>query len=95
MPVTEGAIPKAAEPPPDPQTVFSVISAIDQWPSWDPDVKSVTVQGAGPTRHRILLEVGAQHPHLHPPGSRKTLDKGIRSILSHLKTEAERRAAMA
>jgi hypothetical protein len=27
--------------------------------------------------------------------SRKTLDKGIRSILSHLKTEAERRAAMA
>jgi hypothetical protein len=24
---------------------------------------------------------------------RKTLDKGIRSVLSHLKTEAERRAA--
>ena len=27
--------------------------------------------------------------------SRKTLDKGIRSVLSHLKTEAERRAAAA
>jgi hypothetical protein len=25
--------------------------------------------------------------------SRRTLDKGIRSVLSHLKTEAERRAA--
>jgi len=27
--------------------------------------------------------------------SRKTLDKGIRSVLAHLKTEAERRAAAA
>jgi hypothetical protein len=27
--------------------------------------------------------------------SRKTLDKGIRSVLSHLKAEAERRAATA
>jgi hypothetical protein len=27
--------------------------------------------------------------------SRKTLDKGIRSILAHLKSEAERRAAAA
>jgi carbon monoxide dehydrogenase subunit G len=29
----------------DPSTVFSVIAAIDQWPSWNPDVKSVTVEG--------------------------------------------------
>ena len=29
----------------DPQTVFSVIAAIDRWPSWNPDVKSVTVPG--------------------------------------------------
>ena len=29
----------------DPQTVFTVISAIDQWPSWNPDVKSVSVEG--------------------------------------------------
>jgi len=29
----------------DPQTVFAVISAIDQWPSWNPDVKSVGVEG--------------------------------------------------
>ena len=28
----------------DPQTVFTVISAIDQWPSWNPDVKSVSVE---------------------------------------------------
>ena len=29
----------------DPQAVFSVIAAIDQWPSWNPDVKSVELQG--------------------------------------------------
>jgi Polyketide cyclase / dehydrase and lipid transport len=29
----------------DPQTVFAVILAIDQWPSWNPDVKSVELQG--------------------------------------------------
>src|SRR5215217_5061309 len=29
----------------DPQTVFAVLSAIDQWPSWNPDIKSVTLQG--------------------------------------------------
>jgi uncharacterized protein YndB with AHSA1/START domain len=29
----------------DPQTVFAVISTLDQWPSWNPDVKSVSVQG--------------------------------------------------
>jgi uncharacterized protein YndB with AHSA1/START domain len=31
----------------DPQTVFSVIAAIDQWPSWNPDIKSVEVAPAG------------------------------------------------
>jgi hypothetical protein len=34
-----------------------------------------------------LVLVAADH--------RKTLDKGIRSVLAHLKTEAERRAATA
>jgi hypothetical protein len=29
----------------DRQTVFAVIAAIDQWPSWNPDIKSVTLQG--------------------------------------------------
>ncbi len=29
----------------DPQTVYAVISAIDQWPSWNPDVRSVTLEG--------------------------------------------------
>jgi hypothetical protein len=27
----------------DPQTVFAMISAIDQWPSWNPDVKSCSI----------------------------------------------------
>jgi uncharacterized protein YndB with AHSA1/START domain len=129
----------------DPQTVFSVISAIDQWPSWNPDVKSVTLQGpvqpgtvfrwkAGPSTLTSTLQV-VESPHeiawtgstmgikavhvfrfqasdggtlarseeswegliarLLKGYSRKTLDKGIRSVLSHLKAEAERRAATA
>ena len=129
----------------DPQTVFSVISAIDQWPSWNPDVKSVTVEGpvqpgtvfrwkSGPSTLTSTLQVvdppdeiawtgttlGIKAVHvfrfqasdgrtlahseeswegliarLLKGYSRRTLDKGIRSILSHLKTEAERRAATA
>jgi hypothetical protein len=29
----------------DPETVFAVISAIDEWPSWNPDVKSAVLEG--------------------------------------------------
>lgn len=29
----------------DPETVFSVISGIDAWPTWNPDVKSAEVDG--------------------------------------------------
>jgi len=129
----------------DPQTVFSVISAIDQWPSWNPDVRSVTLQGpvqpgavfrwkSGPSSLTSTLQV-VDPPHeiawtgttmgikavhvfrfqandgrtlarseeswegllasLLRRYSRKTLDKGIRSVLAHLKTEAERRSAAA
>ena len=129
----------------DLSTVFSVIAAIDRWPSWNPDVKSVTVEGpvqpgtvfrwkVGPSSLTSTLQVvdppreiawtgttmGIKAVHvfrfqasdggtlarseeswegliarLLKGYSRKTLDKGIRSILSHLKTEAERRAAAA
>jgi uncharacterized protein YndB with AHSA1/START domain len=129
----------------DPQTVFAVISAIDQWPSWNPDIKSVTVRGpvqpgtrfrwkSGPSTLTSTLQVvdppheiawtgttmGIKAVHLfrfqasdggtlaHSEESwegliasllkgysRRTLDKGIHSILEHLKTEAERRAATA
>jgi uncharacterized protein YndB with AHSA1/START domain len=129
----------------DPQTVFAVISAIDQWPSWNPDVRSVTLQGpvqpgtvfrwkAGPSSLTSTLQVvdppreiawtgttmGIKAVHvfrfqandggtlarseeswqgllasLLKGYSRKTLDKGIRSVLAHLKVEAERRAATA
>ena len=129
----------------DPQRVFAVIAAIDQWPSWNADVKSVELQGSvqlgtgfrwksGPSTLTSTLQVvdppreiawtgttmGIKAVHvfrfqaseggtlahseeswegliasLLKGYSRKTLDKGIRSILSHLKTEAERRAAMA
>jgi hypothetical protein len=129
----------------DPQTVFSVISAIGQWPSWNPDVKSVTLQGpvepgtvfrwkSGPSSLISTLQV-VDPPHeiawtgttmlikavhvfrfqasdggtlarseeswegllasLLKGYSRRTLDKGIRSVLARLKTEAERRAATA
>jgi uncharacterized protein YndB with AHSA1/START domain len=129
----------------DPQTVFGVISAIDQWPSWNPDIKSVTVQGpvqpgtgfrwkSGPSTLTSTLQVvdppqeigwtgrtmGIKAVHvfrfqgrdggtlarseeswegvlasLLKGYSRRSLDKAIRSILSHLKVEAERRAAAA
>jgi uncharacterized protein YndB with AHSA1/START domain len=127
----------------DPQTVFSVLSSIDQWPSWNPDIKSVTLQGpvqsgtlfrwkSGPATLTSALQVvdppreiawtgttmGIKAVHVfrfqaNDDGtlarseeswegliasllkgySRRTLDKGIHSVLSHLKTEAERRAA--
>jgi uncharacterized protein YndB with AHSA1/START domain len=126
----------------DTQTVFSVIAALDQWPSWNPDVKSVRVEGpvqpgtvfrwkAGPSSLTSTLQVvdppteiawtgttmaiKAVHvfwfqasdggtlarseeswegllPSLLKGYSRRTLDKGIRSVLAHLKAEAERRA---
>ena len=129
----------------DPQTVFAVISAVDQWRSWNPDVKSVTLRGpvqpgtvfrwkSGPSTLTSTLQVvdppreiawtgttmGIKAVHvfrfqannggtlarseeswqgllasLLKGYSRKTLDKGIRSVLAHLKTEAERRAATA
>jgi hypothetical protein len=129
----------------DPQTVYAVISSIDQWPSWNPDVKSVTLQGpvqpgtlfrwkAGPSCLTSTLQVvdppgeivwtgttmGIKAVHVFrfrgndggtlarseesweglPPSllrgySRRTLDKGIHSVLQHLKVEAERRAATA
>jgi uncharacterized protein YndB with AHSA1/START domain len=37
----EGEIQIAA----DPKSVFSVMSAIDEWPSWNPDVNSVKLEG--------------------------------------------------
>jgi uncharacterized protein YndB with AHSA1/START domain len=52
----------------DPETVFSVIAAIDQWPSWNPDVRSVDLAGpvepgtvfrwkAGPSTLTSILRV--------------------------------------
>jgi uncharacterized protein YndB with AHSA1/START domain len=129
----------------DPQTVFAVISAIDQWPSWNPDIKSVTLQGpvqpgtgfrwkSGPSTLTSTLQVvdppqeiawtgttmgvkavhmfrfqdrdggtlarseeswGGMLASLLKGYSRRSLNKAIRSILSHLKVEAERRAARA
>jgi uncharacterized protein YndB with AHSA1/START domain len=129
----------------DPQTVFAVLSAIDQWPSWNPDIKSVELQGpvrpgtvfrwkSGPSSLTSALQVvdppneiawtgttmGIKAVHVfrfqaNDSGtlarseeswegliasllkgySRKSLDKAIRGVLSHLKAEAERRAATA
>jgi hypothetical protein len=64
----------------DPQTMFSVLAAIDQWPSWNPDMRSVQLQGQ--------VQPGTVF-------RRATLDKGIRTVLSRLKAAAEWRAATA
>jgi hypothetical protein len=127
----------------DPQTVFWVIAAIDEWPSWNEDVESAKLEGplqpgtvfrwkSGPTSLVSTLQVvdppnelawtgkamtiRAVHVFRFEPKdggtlarseeswdgviatllkgySRKTLDKGIKDVLSHLKAEAERRGA--
>ena len=52
----------------DTETVFSVIAAIDEWPSWNPDVRSATLEGpvepgttfrwkSGPTTLTSMLQV--------------------------------------
>jgi hypothetical protein len=84
---------------------------VDQWPSWNPDIKSVELQGpvqpgtvfrwkAGPSSLTSTLQVVDPPREIAWTGttigkgySRRTLDKGIRSVLAHLK--AERRAATA
>jgi uncharacterized protein YndB with AHSA1/START domain len=129
----------------DPETVFSVISAIEEWPAWHPDVKSAQLEGAvepgtvfrwkvGSSSLTSTLRVvdppreiawtgktmGIKAVHVfrfeaHTGGtlarseeswegliagllkgwSRRTLEKGVNEMLSHLKTESERRAARA
>jgi uncharacterized protein YndB with AHSA1/START domain len=127
----------------DPQTVFSVISAIEEWPTWNKGVKSAKLEGpvqpgtvfrwkSGPASLVSTLQVvdppnefawtgktmsiKAVHVFRFEPRdggtlarseeswegfvaivlkgySRKTLDTGIKDVLSQLKTEAERRAS--
>jgi uncharacterized protein YndB with AHSA1/START domain len=127
----------------DPETVWEVIAAIDNWPRWNPDVKSASLEGplvrgsvfkwkAGPSSLTSTLQIvdrpkeitwtgktmgiHAVHVFRFEPRdggtiavseeswdgliarllkgySRKTLDRGIRSILEYLKVEAESRAA--
>ena len=126
----------------DPDTVFSVISSIDAWPSWNPDVKSAVLEGPVEPGTVFRWKVGlssltstlkvvdppnevawtgrtmgitAIHvfrfeadesgtrarseeswegliPGLLKGWSRRTLEKGIEDVLSHLKVESERRA---
>jgi hypothetical protein len=54
----------------DPQTVFAVISAIDHWPFWNPDIKSVTLHGPVQPGTGFRWKSGPSTPHLDPPGSR-------------------------
>lgn len=129
----------------DPGTVFDVISEIGEWPDWNPDVKSASIDGAaepgtvfrwkaGPGTITSTLQVvdrpgeigwtgrtmgitavhvfrfeeadGGTRAHsaeswkgliasLLTGYSRRTLDETIASVLGHLKTESERRAAAA
>ena len=129
----------------DPQTVFSVIAAIADWASWNPDVEWVKLENAvepgavfrwksGPSSLTSTLQVvdppreiawtgttmtiKAIHVFRFEPKdggtlarseeswdgvlarllksySRRSIDKAIKNVLSHLKTEAERRAAAA
>lgn len=128
-----------------PEIVWAVLTDIERWPSWNPDVKSASPAGplakgtqfrwkAGPGTITSTLQfvepphliawtgktfgIKAVHVHrLEPQGDAtivkseeswdglvvrvlrgsmtKTLQKSTESGLRHLKTEAERRTAMA
>ena len=65
----------------DPETVFSVISAIEAWPSWNPDVKSAELEGpvepdtvfrwkAGLSSLTSTLQVVEQPHESHGPAAR-------------------------
>ena len=87
------------------QTVWAVLSAIEQWPSWNPDVKSVQLQGrvqpatvfrwkAGPSTLTSTLQVvDPPHELALKRSGRRTLDRGIHNVLERLKAVAERRTA--
>ena len=49
----------------DSQTVFSVIAAIDDWPAWNPDVKSAKLEGPLEIGAGLPLEIGAGHDRLN------------------------------
>lgn len=47
-----------------PETVWEVLTAFDRWPSWNPDVKSMSVQGRLVEGSVFSLEGGARDDHL-------------------------------
>ena len=54
----------------DPEVVWEVLTAIDDWPGWNPDV-TVGVPGGGADRGLPLsVEGGAGHDHLDAPAGR-------------------------
>jgi uncharacterized protein YndB with AHSA1/START domain len=126
----------------DPDTVWQVLADLDRWPRWNPDIRSIALEGplepgsvfrwrAGTSltstlqvvdRPRELAWTGttmgirAVHifrfeprdggtrasseeswdgllPRLFKRFSRRTLERGIRTMLARLKVESERQAA--
>jgi uncharacterized protein YndB with AHSA1/START domain len=126
----------------NPDTVWQVLADLERWPTWNPDIRSIALDGplapgsvfrwkAGTSltstlqvvdRPRELawtgttMGINAVHvfrfeprdggtrasseeswegllPRLFKRYSRRTLDRGIRTMLARLKVESERRAA--
>ena len=42
----------------DPGTVWDVLTAVERWPSWNPDVKSATLDGSLAERGRFRWKAG-------------------------------------
>ena len=49
------------EAPPD--TVWDVLTAIDDWPTWNPDVKEASLQGPPCPGHEVPVEGGPGYDH--------------------------------
>jgi hypothetical protein len=69
----------------DPETVWGVLADIGGWPSWNPDITGVTLQGP--------VRPGTTFRWKSGPGTTTTLKAAIGTGLGRLKAEAERRAA--
>ncbi len=54
----------------DPETVWRVIAAIDRWPSWNPDIKSVSLEGSVTKGTRFRWKTG--------PGTITSIIQGVK-----------------
>jgi len=53
-----------------PALAWDVLTAIDRWPNWNSEIKTVAIDGAVDERTKFRWKSGAGHDHVHDPGRR-------------------------